>query len=1028
MDRRIPEDRHGHAGPPTHLYLVMMGALLACASGCDLSSGPAPSPDALEAVAGADQTATVGTFVPVQPAVRVLNRKGRPMAGREVVFSVSSGGGRVSSNIRVTDKDGIARVGAWILGTTAGPQTLQAMVPELPPLILTATGVPANPATVTVHGGDGQTGVVGSTLEIPPSVLVEDVYGNRVGNAAVEFLMISGGGFVTKSSSVTDPSGVATAGAWTLGTTPGPNALSASVSGLAPVEFIATGAPDVPSRVTVLIGDGQAGRVGTQLPLRPTLVVADRFGNLLSGIGVLFEVTAGGGTIADGTQVTGPSGVAVAGPWTLGTRAGAQTLQITVPGVDPFTLFATAEPGPPASALAQGGGTQSATVGTAVPDPPRVLVEDSYGNPVSGITVTFSPTGSPDLGSSPGTIDGQETTTDLTGVAAAERWTLGTVAGSYMAVAEVSGLSEAVAFFATAIADVPSSLVIRGGNYQTARFGTAVPVSPSVRVADRYGNGVAQLPVVFAVVGGGGSVTGAQGLTEGDGVASVGSWILGPTPGANQLSASVEGAGLVTFDAVALTAPPAAMAKAGGDSQAAQVGTPVLTAPTVRITDSAANPVAGVPVVFSVLSGGGSVTQEATTTDSDGLAGVGSWTLGVVAGPNTLVASASGLPPLTFSATGIPGPPASMSIQGGDGQSALVNTAVHVRPSVLLRDAHQNPTPGVAVVFLVAGGGGFITGGAATTDGQGVAGVGNWTLGPNPGANHLTASSSGVADVVFQAQGLAVGGFQVELEFLSGLDPSFLAAFQAAAARWEEIIIGDVPDYGGSLPAGGCQPVLEEGGIDDVKIYVTVKPIDGSGGVLGRAGPCYYRAVGGVFPLTGIMELDEADVADLQAAGLLDDVIVHEMGHILGFGTLWNASSNDFLVGGGTTDPYFNGAGAIAAFNAAGGGVRTDPKVPVENTGGSGTRDAHWRESVHNTELMTGWIEGGGASNPLSAITIASLADMGYTVDMSAADPYVLPNPLATAPRELPGVRFFIKELPAPTPLPAGPGGGGPGR
>ena len=211
-----------------------------------------------------------------------------------------------------------------------------------------------------------------------------------------------------------------------------------------------------------------------------------------------------------------------------------------------------------------------------------------------------------------------------------------------------------------------------------------------------------------------------------------------------------------------------------------------------------------------------------------------------------------------------------------------------------------------------------------------------------------------------------------------------------------------------------------------MKVYVTIRAIDGPGGVLGRAGPCYYRIVDGVFPLTGIMELDEADLADMRAAGLLEDVIIHEMGHILGFGTLWNASSNDFLVGAGTADPYFNGAAAIAAFDAAGGTARTDPKVPVENTGGSGTRDSHWRESAHNSELMTGWIEGGGATNPLSAITIASLADMGYAVNMNAADPYVLYNPFGVPSQEPAGERIYIRELPPPTPIPAGPGGGRP--
>ncbi len=162
----------------------------------------------------------------------------------------------------------------------------------------------------------------------------------------------------------------------------------------------------------------------------------------------------------------------------------------------------------------------------------------------------------------------------------------------------------------------------------------------------------------------------------------------------------------------------------------------------------------------------------------------------------------------------------------------------------------------------------------------------------------------------------------------------------------------------------------------------------------------------------------------MQANGMLKDVVIHEMGHVLGIGTLWNAYSNNLLVDAGTADPYFNGPAAIAAFDAAGGDVRTDPKVPVENTGGSGTRDSHWRESAHNAELMTGWIESSGTANPLSAITIASLADLGFSVNMGAADPYTLFNPLG-APSQGPRPNLiFIKELPPPVPIPIDPGGG----
>ena len=58
---------------------------------------------------------------------------------------------------------------------------------------------------------------------------------------------------------------------------------------------------------------------------------------------------------------------------------------------------------------------------------------------------------------------------------------------------------------------------------------------------------------------------------------------------------------------------------------------------------------------------------------------------------------------------------------------------------------------------------------------------------------------------------------------------------------------------------------------------------------------------------------------------------------------------------------------------------------------GPGIWDGHWRETVLNAELMTAWTEE-GVPEPMSAITIQSLADMGYAVDLTAADPYRLPE------------------------------------
>jgi len=352
-----------------------------------------------------------------------------------------------------------------------------------------------------------------------------------------------------------------------------------------------------------------------------------------------------------------------------------------------------------------------------------------------------------------------------------------------------------------------------------------------------------------------------------------------------------------------------------------------------------------------------------------------------------------------------------------------VGTPAPFSPSVRLRDVYGNVVPGVEVLFSVVQGGGLVLGTPATSNSSGIASVLSWVLGPNPGLNLLRASSAGLATVDFSATATAdppAADYDVEVEFLTSISASQATVFQQAAARWEEIIVGDVPDLALPLSAGGCQPVAEPDGVDDIKIYVSVDVIDGAGGILGQAGPCIYR-LGTRFPATGVMELDEADLADMEANGLLLDVIIHEMGHVLGLGTLWSLSPS-LLVDGGTDDPYFDGAAAIAAFDAAGGSARTDPKVPVENTGGGGTRDAHWRESVHDAELMTGWIEPPGVVNPLSAITIASFADMGYTVDPTAADPYVLPNPLAAARIDM-GLKIFLREMAPPTPIPVGGGG-----
>jgi adhesin/invasin len=160
-------------------------------------------------------------------------------------------------------------------------------------------------------------------------------------------------------------------------------------------------------------------------------------------------------------------------------------------------------------------------------------------------------------------------------------------------------------------------------------------------------------------------------------------------------------------------------------------------------------------VAFSVTAGGGSVVGSPDTTNASGVATLASWKLGPVVGPNTVTATASGLPSVTFNATGTAGAPATVVAFAGGNQTAVQGTSVAVPPTVRVTDSSGNPVIGVAVTFAVAQGGGVVTGSTQVTDTQGQASVGAWTLGPGaPNTLTATVTGSGITGnpVTFQAQ------------------------------------------------------------------------------------------------------------------------------------------------------------------------------------------------------------------------------------------------------------------------------------
>ena len=419
-------------------------------------------------------------------------------------------------------------------------------------------------------------------------------------------------------------------------------------------------------------------------------------------------------------------------------------------------------------------------------------------------------------------------------------------------------------------------------------------------------------------------------------------------------------------------------------------GTPFTTQPAVQLLDSLGGAItsSGVAVTASVDGGGlgGSVT---VATGSDGRARFTDLVMSGAVGQRTLTFTAGTLQPVAHPFTLTAGSAAKLTAVTATTQSAPAGTLVPVAPAVRVTDAAGNAVAGAAVVFTLTGGG-QLTGASAASGPDGVASLGSWTAGSTEGVAVVAAALAGVqaASVSFTTTVTAPPSgsqFNIEMRDLSGLAPAEWAIVTAAAARWAEVIVGDKP-ANRALGSGICfsgQPAMDEM-VDDIVIFVRTVSFDGPGGALAAAGPCAVRGTGSI-PYVGIVEIDVADLPNLAAP-----IMEHEIAHALGFGSIW--TDHGLLGGAGTATPFFGGTTATQRYIELG-GIADGAGVPVEGSAaGPGTADSHWRETVLKNELMTGFISTG--ANPLTSITIGSMADVGYQVDFTKADVFtVTPAP-----------------------------------
>jgi hypothetical protein len=230
---------------------------------------------------------------------------------------------------------------------------------------------------------------------------------------------------------------------------------------------------------------------------------------------------------------------------------------------------------------------------------------------------------------------------------------------------------------------------------------------------------------------------------------------LSATQASNKVEARVTGAigSPAVFTATARATNPKNLVNAGGDQQSGSPGQPLPNPIQVKVTDAIGLPVANHPVLFKILTGGGTINQNqanvTVSTNDLGIAQV-TWTLGSQFGAaNSLEASSStgGNPltgsPITFKATATK--PTAIALFSGNAQRGSASTPLPQPFVVLVKDATGKPVAGQKVTFSVIEGNGKLNGKTTldvTSDGEGKATT-TLTMGPTPGvANKVRANSS----------------------------------------------------------------------------------------------------------------------------------------------------------------------------------------------------------------------------------------------------------------------------------------------
>jgi hypothetical protein len=685
----VARDQNGHAfiGAPT--AWVSSRPAVATVSAAGIVKGVASGTDTITATSGALTATALITVVPppalafTRDSVGFTATANGPSPGADSVTVVNAGGGALtgvalgtisygagasgwlSATLRGTATPDIlvltAQTGTLAVGTYTATVPVTAAAATNSPHTLTvsfAVGVGAA-ASIAANGGNAQSATVNMAVAVAPSVIVRDQFNNPAPGTTITFAVRSGGGSVTGGSQQTSASGSATVGSWTLGTTAGPDTLTATSGGLSgsPVIFAATATAGAATKLafTQQPTSAQAG-----VPITPAVQVSaqDSYGNTATSYATAIAVAIGtnpnSGILTGTTSVLPSAGAATFANLSIDKTGTGYTL-VTSSGSlssatsNGFTISPSTTPaGSKATLIASTGAITASSGGSSALI--TVTVRDTFSNPIPGAAVALGATGTGNAFS-----PAASGTTDATGVfqasfssTKAEAKTISGVANGTFAIVQTAAVTvNPAAVSASQSSVVATTSAITACSTSCVAGSTASTITVTVR--DAFNNPIGNAAVTPAASGTGNTLAPTSGTSNGTGVFTT--TFNSTTAQAKTISATAAGSAITQTAAVTVNAAPAAnLAVNGGNNQAARVGTNVATPPSAVATDAFGNVVSGVSVTFGSLTGGGSVTGSPATTNGSGIATLGSWTLGAVAAPGD---SARGMYTNTVSASAI---------------------------------------------------------------------------------------------------------------------------------------------------------------------------------------------------------------------------------------------------------------------------------------------------------------------------------------------------------------------------------------